>query len=272
MDELRKKYKLIIYTALIGPYDELIEVNQKFLPNETLLICFTNNKKVSSKSWKIEQVECPNNDFAYMNRKIKILFMDFLPNHDYNIYIDANIRIKNSIKSLIQALVDSKFDLVIPKHYSRDCIYEEANPIILLGKEKEMTVLDQIRRYETEGFPKKFGLSENNIIFRKNSQIKLEELMRCWWNEYAKGAKRDQLSLMYCIWKINYTKYKLGMLSSRRNRFFGLELHKAEKKAHLIKGGFSTMKKMHDNYQPLPNIFSLVLVHYKNILDKVLDS
>ena len=269
MDELTKKYNLIIYTALIGLYDDLIEIDYYLLPKDTLLLCFTDNIQLTSNNWTIQYLDCEQEESAIINRKIKILFMDYLPNHEYSLYIDSNIRIKKPILNLFTNLVELKFELIVPKHHRRDCIYEESKPILLLGKEKENIVNSQLNRYRSEGFPKNFGLGENNIIFRNNSSIKLKKLMKQWWEEYESGAKRDQLSLMYCIWKSNFVNYKLGILSSRRNEFFGLELHKNEKKIYLVRSGYAFLKKLHDNYQPLPNFYSLILVYYRNFLEKI---
>lgn len=264
-----KKVNLIIYTALIGSYDKLIDFNKNFIPPETLLLCFTDNKSLISKTWTIKHIKCGNNDFAYLNRKIKILFNEFLPNHNYNLYIDSNVRIKKPINGLISSLILSNVELILPKHYSRDCIYKEAEPILILGKEKENIVRNQIKRYKLMGFPENFGLGENNILFRKNGSNEIFRLMNCWWKEYCNGAKRDQLSLMYCIWINNFSSFNLGLISSRRNKFFGLELHNNELKTLYIISGYSSLKKWHDNNQPLPNLFSLFLSYYKNFLDKI---
>ena len=51
--------------------------------------------------------------------------------------------------------------------------------------------------------PKNFGLYETNIFYRSLRDERVNKLMNMWANELINNSHRDQLSLTYCIWKLN---------------------------------------------------------------------
>jgi hypothetical protein len=55
-------------------------------------ICFTDNKKIKSKKWKLIYV-VPNFKSNLENRKYKILPHKYLDKYDESLYIDGNIQI-----------------------------------------------------------------------------------------------------------------------------------------------------------------------------------
>jgi hypothetical protein len=95
----------------------------------------------------------------------------------------------------------SKYDMAVPKHFARDCVYDEAKECVILGKTKYDETQKQMDKYKNEGFPKNFGLGENNILFRKHNSENIIKLMNDWWEELNTQTKRDQLSLAYVLWK-----------------------------------------------------------------------
>jgi len=65
------KNKLVVYTALFGDYDDLIEPKEKFEGCD--FICFTDQKHLTSDIWEIRLVEECDLPPNMMNRKYKIL-------------------------------------------------------------------------------------------------------------------------------------------------------------------------------------------------------
>ena len=50
-------------------------------------------------------------------------------------------------------------------------------------------------------YPEKNGLYENNLIIRKHNDPALIALILEWWDMLSRYSKRDQLSLVYLLWK-----------------------------------------------------------------------
>lgn len=188
MDGL-KKDKLAVYTALFGDYDDLIEPKEKFEGCD--FICFTDQEQLKSDIWEIKVIkECDLPPNPHL----------FLGEYEWSLYVDANIAIlKNPLELANKYL--TKHDLALPKHFARDCIYEEAKECVILGKTKYEETKKQMDGYRKDGFPENFGLGENNILLRRHNGEKVIKLMTDWWNELKTQTKRDQLSLGYVIWK-----------------------------------------------------------------------
>ena len=97
-----------------------------------------------------------------LNRKYKILPHEFLEDYRYSIYIDANIQITGDVcKLFTQHLNDEP--LAVAEHPRRDCIYEEAEACVKKNLANKDDVNQQMSRYRSEGFPEKYGLTENRV-------------------------------------------------------------------------------------------------------------
>ena len=80
VDSYKNKRK-VVYTAIIGNYDELKE--PKVISEGFDYVCFTDDVKLKSKVWKIIVVDNPQRlDNTRLSRKIKILCNFFLKESD----------------------------------------------------------------------------------------------------------------------------------------------------------------------------------------------
>lgn len=216
--------KLVVYTALFGNYDDLIEPKEKFEGCD--FVCFTDQKHLTSDIWEIRLIEESDLPPNMMNRKYKILPHLFLSEYEWSLYVDANILIKKNPNILANKYLND-YDIAIPKHFARDCIYKESIEVVKAKKAKEEDVLMQVGIYRSNNFPKNYGLTENNIIFRNHNNKNIIELMKQWWSELNLFTKRDQLSLMYLIWK-NNNNLKLMNENARGGEYFRIKLHRIE--------------------------------------------
>jgi len=239
MDEL--KNKLVVYTALFGDYDDLVDPREKFEGCD--FICFTDQEHLKSDIWEIKLIKEYDIPPNMMNRKFKILPHLFLKEYEWSLYVDANVIILKNPFELAKKYL-TKYDMVVPKHFARDCIYEEAKECVLLGKAPYEEVKKQIEKYRNDGFPEKFGLGENGIIFRKHNSPKIIKIMTDWWIELnTYNTQRDQLSLAYVLWKNNERFYFMNE-SARGSDFFRYKLHKKDIKGGLM-GKILNLKNEH---------------------------
>lgn len=216
------KNKFLVYTALFGDYDDLIDPKENFEGCD--FICFTDQEHLKSDIWEIRVIkECdmpPN----MMNRKYKILPHLFLSEYEWSLYVDANIAVLNNPLELANKYL-TKYDMAVPKHFGRDCVYDEAKECVVLGKTKYEETKKQMDNYRQDGFSEQFGLGENGILFRKHNNEKIIKIMIDWWNELNTQTKRDQLSLAYVLWK-NGEKFNFMDESSRYGKgYFKYILH-----------------------------------------------
>lgn len=223
MDGKIKKNKFVVYTALFGDYDNLIDPKKKYEGCD--FVCFTDQKHLQSDIWDIRIIEDIDLPLNMMNRRYKILPHLFLKDYEYSLYIDSNITLLNNPFNLFEKYLKDNI-IAVPNHGRRFCIYEEAKKCIEMGKVDEIVANSQMAYYEADGYPKLNGLAEMNIIFRQHNNYKIIKLMEDWWEQLNKFSKRDQLSFCYVAWK-NNINYKLIDESSRRkNKYFFAECHK----------------------------------------------
>ena len=222
------KNDFVIYTAIFGDYDNLISVQEKY--DDCDFICFTDQIKIKSNIWKIILVDSNELTLILMNRKYKLLPHLFLADYNYSLYIDGNIFIKSNSVILCKKYLE-KNDFFIPKHNIRNCIYEEAKTCISLGKSKFNETFNQMQIYTKKGFPRDYGLGENNIILRRHNDTEIISIMTDWWNELNTKTQRDQLSLGYILWKNNKNYNFMNENTRVDNPYFGFINHKYERKS-----------------------------------------
>lgn len=199
---LSRKPTVVVYTASIGLTGDILP--PLWQPENSYFICFTDKKNVSPPwiTMPISSTQKP----VIEAKTYKILPHLFLPDHDINIWHDANMQINKDISEFI----DMPYSIKAFKHSRRGCSYKEADAITKEGIDNEDVVKSQMDRYKSEGFPRDYGLCECGVLIRYNT-YEVSDCMRLWFDEVSNGSTRDQLSFMYSVWR---TKIDLGMINS----------------------------------------------------------
>jgi len=203
--------KKVIYTAIVGDYDELEE--PKYIPKGYDFICFTDQKiKKPNSIWKIKPILPLYKDNTRTARKYKILPHRFLSEYDISIWTDGNELIVGDVDELQKKYLNDK-NMAVYNHMScwdkRNCVYQEAQAIINLGtqvnnwKDNPDIVSKQVNKYYKKGYPPNNGLIVSGVMFRKHNKPEIVKCMEYWWEELKQGSKRDQLSFDYSAWKTN---------------------------------------------------------------------
>lgn len=235
--------KILIYTALFGNYDELLEPLE--LDEGCEYICITDNENLKSEKWKIQYCDTKNNPIE-LNRMYKILPHRFFKGYDYTLYIDSNIQLKDSPVTIINNYM-SKSAIAFPRHFMRNCIYDEADFCFLhnkITKEERSSIIDDL--LTVNNYPRKNGLAENNILIRDLNNKDLQLAMEEWWDLFNNYASRDQLSLLYILWKKGITYSFMKESSRNDNDYFSYTLHQHNKSGSYLKNKVLLMSAMRD--------------------------
>jgi hypothetical protein len=198
------KYKLAIYTCIVGGYDRLLP--PKLMQENVRLICFTDNPDLKVRGWEIHPLAHPKTITTphFINRYHKFFPHKVLPSVDWSVYIDGSIRLVGDITELVQRVADNKSFLGCPKHPQRETVAEEATACDVGGKFEQQDrelVLSQLTTYKDEGMPDDVIMTANYLLIRDHSASMLDGAMGLWWQQIQKFTRRDQLSLPYVIWK-----------------------------------------------------------------------
>ena len=98
------------------------------------------------------------------------------------------------------------------KHRNRDDIYAEYKVCKLLKKGNINQMKKQINCYKDNGFPKKYGMLEANVIVCNLKNNFGKKIMNEWWEEFKlRNSGRDQISLIFILWK---NKIKVNEISN----------------------------------------------------------
>ena len=189
---------IVVYTCIVNNYDTPI-MQPKF--DGVDYIIYSDSPKFYE-NYCDKSLPLKRNDLDYtrINRYHKIMYhkLEELQKYKYSIYLDGNIKIINDVRN-----IEFK-DFMIYRHPHRNCVYEEAQTCIKFRKDDKEIINKQMERYTQEGMPKNYGLNCGGILFRKYDK-NIIKIMEKWWREVENGSKRDQLSLMYILWKLNFT-------------------------------------------------------------------
>ena len=203
------KKKICLYTCITGNYDSLIEIENK--ESNVDYICFTNNRYINSKTWKVIYLDDREISDHYLSRRIKMFATPELrEKYDMLIYIDSNVKFNCNINDFLNEDCNLKdYDFIGLKHFARNSIKEEAEECLRVNKDDEKIIKNQMSFYKKEKFPDDLGLCEMCVFVWNPKSKTVMNTMKLWYDMIVKYSKRDQLSFMYSAYK---SKLKLQIL------------------------------------------------------------
>lgn len=205
--------KKCIYTVNFGDYDTV-----KPIPEQKDIDCiyFTDNPDLQVQGWEMRYVK---NASVKEQRRIKVLPHVYLKEYDLTIYVDASYKVTGDLNLMLSRLY--KGGMLTKTHPKRKCFIEEGYKVIELNKDVPETVRPQIAKYINEGMPINYGMYELGIVIRDRSAV---EMCDIWAKEIEAHSHRDQLSIMYALWKSGYKV--TGIPLNRFDPWLKLEKHK----------------------------------------------
>jgi hypothetical protein len=195
--------EILVLTANTDDYSRLNP--PAFVSNDCdyVAVCSNPSQWYQDNGWTpIKSIPFSNID-SFKSRRdakvYKILCSIIFSNYKYIVWHDAASRILSDPKLFIET--HKEFDILIGKHPSKDCVYEEIKSVKSLKIDYPETMDAQRDFYIKNKMPKKFGLWLGSSFVMKNTES-VRELQLMWWEQVCKFSSRDQCSLPYCIYKM----------------------------------------------------------------------
>lgn len=215
---------LVVYTCITGDYDSLC------LPDvvETGVdyVCYTDSDFEEHGVWQMRPLPRKTGSRASDNRFVKMHPHLLFPSHHCSIYLDGDVKIVGGLTELADTSL-AKGGLAMYQHPLRDCLYKEGKACAALGHDWWWVIYAQLLSYWKEGFPSCYGLFEGTVLIRKHHDELVRKIMEAWWLSYFSGVRRDQMSLMYLLWKRKCMVVNLGEADYRFGmKYFSLGAHK----------------------------------------------
>ena len=213
MNKAIKKLKKVVYTILLGKYDNFHTlIKQKgydyFMITDR---AFENDTKINWTILKFHTEKKYKNKIEIIKKQrfIKTHPHLFFKNYDISIYVDANFAIIGNLDEFLLRILSPNKSIYLLEHPSRNSINNECNAVILYKKETKKHVSEIKKIYNKEKFPDNNGLAETCLIVRKHNDINCIHFMEQWSHEIEQNSHRDQLSFNYIWWKNkhNIVKY-----------------------------------------------------------------
>ena len=222
--------KSVVYTCVTNGYDDIAAIAiPSFVNCKWDYVCFTDNLEHIRAGrvgvWKIRPLVYTQLDGTRNNRWHKFHPDLLFPDYSESIYIDANVDILTDW-IFVEAL-RRKSELMLPLHPFRKCIFEEYKVIMAQFMDDPVRLLAERRIIKKSGMPREYGLTENNVIYRKHNDPIVREIMEECWKMLVAYSKRDQLCLSWILWKHGIRIEDVGFPNARYDiRNFRVYRHK----------------------------------------------
>ncbi len=185
--------KITVLTSITGNKDSLVEEQPK-----GDYLAYLSNLKLSE-TWQTKLAPAIYKDDRRNSRLPKML-PHLYCDSEYSIWIDGNETLLKPPTEIIDLLLRDH-DIALFKHPVRDCIYDEALRCAKAKLDDPEVIIEQVTRYEKEGYAKHKGLFECGFIVRRHTK-KVVEFNNMWHAEYSRGSCRDQISFAYVADKV----------------------------------------------------------------------
>lgn len=213
----QSKSSKVVYTCLTGQYDQLI--THRYLDPTWDYICFTDNTQLLQQKqvafWQIRPLARSDLDNVRLNRYHKLNPHIILPEYEESIYIDGNINILTPY--LFELIKFKHRNLLLPKLNFQDCIYQHIQFIRQKRWDDDGILSAWEQVLKSQKFPQHYGMTENNIIYRKHNLDEIQLIMSEWWKCIEQYSKRDQLSFSYILWKHNIKIKDISFSNARED-------------------------------------------------------
>lgn len=208
-----------IFTYITGGYDNLIEPT--VITPEWDYICFTDNptamKTARNSVWNIFPIHEKDMKIKCPKRRGNAVVMQYhkylSEQYDTCIIVDGNIRIHTNLDEFLNSMNydNNIYDLLVPKHPDRDCIYTEAKAIVRLNKDSSTNINKHVNELKKRKYPQKYGLHATSTFVLNMKSHNLKTLFDEWYKSYFEfSSKRDQMTFDYARWVLE-NKHGIGI-------------------------------------------------------------
>ena len=185
-DKVMDKKDLTVITAITGKRDKLLP-QPEYPGVQYLAFC---DEDIKDPQWIVKKA-CDKFKKPVMNAKIHKILAHKYCDTPYIVWMDGNITLKQDPHKLVKLMGDKDFAFF--KHLGRDCLFDEADTCVEMGKGDRFEIAEQVKEYAKIDFPLHAGLCECTEFIRKNNP-KTNDLFEKWWAEICRYSERDQIS------------------------------------------------------------------------------
>jgi len=220
-------FRTAVYTSVFGGFESIWP---PLRPNAGHRHLAVTDSPVGIPGWEhVRPTDTASLPPRLANRRQKMLFHEELPDVDFSVYLDANVRPIRSLAPLVSHFALTGADIGLYPHYARSTVRQELDACVRRAKiDHPEAAVEEYARYEQAGFPDESGMWEGSVIIKNHSSKKLSLAMHDWWDLYSEFQTRDQFSLPFVIWRHDLAVADLDDESFGREHYFLRVQHSSE--------------------------------------------
>lgn len=198
----------VIYTAIIGAYDEPPNLQAAAILADCDYLCFCDTDIELPSPWQLRRIDCLPAGPAVTNRRIKFCAQELLAGYDQALYMDGNVDLKRFPAEAFRAL--DEVACVFIAHPQRDSVLEELVACVLAGKLSFRDALALRTAQSRAGFDDRHGLTANRLFSYRLSDPAAKRLFDTVYEDYLRGPMRDQLHLPHALQRLHVSSVVLS--------------------------------------------------------------
>ena len=189
-----------IYTCIVGGYDDVLQPEVVDPSFDYLLFVPSGSRLPSSIGvWQVREFGYLGPDATTTSRYPKMNPHLLLSQYDYTLWMDGNLSIVDRAFYDAVNVCIARGDIYAGvRHVLRDCVYDDAVSCVHAMRDDFCHIFRTVRFLLSEGFPRHYGLFENNIILRRQDP-KVSAFNAMWWQLFLDYPRRDQFVAPYCL-------------------------------------------------------------------------
>ena len=205
--------RIAVFTVITGGYDYIIPPLHAQQSPLIDFIVFSDGPVPNAGMFQVRPLPKGKGNTIKSARYPRMMSHIELAEYDITVYVDGNTFIihPNIAAYAEEVLRDAPWAQFV--HHERDCLYQEAEACRHRKLDTPEVIDAHVAAYRAEGFPEHFGLSNTNIIFRRQSDPQVITANELWWKEYTeRTSRRDQMSFDYVRWKTGLPMNRMRQL------------------------------------------------------------
>ncbi|UCH36066.1 MAG: DUF616 domain-containing protein [Armatimonadota bacterium] len=196
----------IVYSCVTAGYDKVAPVPTAW---HCRFILFHDGSVEVPDGWEGRRLHVAGLRGVALNRYAKMLPHRLGLEGELSLYVDGNIFFRRDPAERIQSVL-SKAKIAAFRHPHRECAYAELRENLRLGFIGPGPVWRQVRKFRRARLPRKSGLFEARVLFRRHTEPEVVVLDELWWSMWQDGLGRDQPLLSAALWATGMTVETVG--------------------------------------------------------------
>jgi hypothetical protein len=189
--------RFLVYTVVMGVPDVVMEPS--IVSPQCDYRLYTDLPFDGRSRWQPTYLSIADLDPRRAQRYVKIYWEPTFDFYDYSLYLDSTVKLKVDPTLFLDYLQPGS-DIMLFRHYRRDCLYDEAETVIERGLDDPVVVRNQVDGYRSLGYPPHNGLWAGTVVLRRHTSA-MRDVSCAWWGEVRALSSRDQISLSYVLWR-----------------------------------------------------------------------